>query len=185
MKRFIFLFVVSLMLVGCQPEQKPQTRSAAINDFPQQMVGVWESEKKPKWIIRFEPDGSVVKIGHNLAGPVDLREGGAMLEGKEDSYFLFEFAPSEVKYEAESEMISVRIQLTSYTMKLPAGTLEGTNDDHFSGPVSKDGKTWHVNRRTYGTLKGAAEVSKEEIDKHPPIPMVFHKLDLEKMRKMQ
>ena len=63
-------------------------------------------------------------------------------------------------------------------MEMPVGTLEGSNDDHFSGPVSKDGKTWHVKRRSYGTLKGADTVPKEVIDKHPPIPMVFHKLSL-------
>lgn len=178
MKRFIFLFMVSLLLVGCQAEQKTQTQSAEISDFPQQMVGVWESDTDPKWGIKFEPDGSVVKIVHNLAGPVDLREGGALIEGREDSYFLFAFDPSEVEYQVETEMISIHIPLKSYTMKMPGGTLEGSIDDYFVGPVSEDGKTWHVERRTYSTLEGAFSVPKEDVDKHPPVPMVFHKLFL-------
>lgn len=183
MKRLLFLFMSFLMLAGCQPGQKPQTGSAAIGGFPQQMVGVWETEPSggrlgTKWGIKFEPDGSVVKIVHNVAGPVDLREGGVLLEGRENSYFLFEFDPCKVEYVAESEMISVHIPLKSYVMDMPAGILEGSSDDYFSGPVSKDGKTWHVKRRSYSTLKGAADVPKEVIDAHPAIPMVFHKLSL-------
>ena len=115
---------------------------------------------------------------------MDLREGGALLEGREESYFAFEFDPAQVEYSPEAKTVSIRINLVSYTMKMPSGTLEGSIEDHFIGPVSKDGKTWTTERRTYERLEGAQEVSREFFDSHPRT-VVFHKLDLNKAAKDQ
>ena len=181
----LLLIIPLLFLTSCQPGRDSRSNSA----FPKQMVGVWEAETKikggNKWGIKFEQDGSVNKIVHFLAGPVDLREGGVLRQGREESVFAFEFDPAQVEYSPEKKTVSVFINLTSYTMKMPAGTLEGFMEDRFTGPVSKDGKTWKAELRRYEGMKGATHKMTREEAASRPVPILFHKVDLKKPPKNQ
>ena len=181
-----FIFVLALW--GCEQQNKgissqPQLESESReNVFPESMVGVWEvvvnEYSGSKWGIKFEPDGSILKIIHSLAGPVNVTEGGVYLEGPEpNTYAVFVMGPCEAKYYPEIDELGVKIILEHYEMKLPTGVLEGRIESYFSGPVSKDGQTWAVDLREYGWLEGAAAPDPKIIDQNPK-KLVFTKIDL-------
>jgi hypothetical protein len=160
-----------------------QTQTSA---FPESMVGIWEALVNEydgsKWGIKFEPDGSIKKIIHSVAGPVNVAEGGVNAEGPEDSFYDFVMGPCEARYIPETGMIKVKIIIDYYIMKLPAGELEGRMEDYFEGPVSEDGKTWKANWRSFGWLKDATPPDINDIIANPE-PLVFNKLDLSQTQK--
>lgn len=152
--------------------------------FPEVMVGVWEAEvtRDSKWGIKFEPDGSILKVIHSLAGPVKLSEDGVYLEGPEpDTYAVFIMGPCEAKYYPETNELRVKIVLEHYEMKMPSGVLEGRIESYFSGPVSKDGKTWEVDWLNYAWLEGAVAPDPNIIEANPA-KLIFSKLDLSQIK---
>jgi hypothetical protein len=156
------------------------------NVFPEVMVGVWEvmvnEYSGSKWGIKFEPDGSISKIIHHVAGPVRLTEGGVHAEGAEEgTYYFFIMGPCEARYTPETRMLKVKIVVDYFEMKLPAGMLEGRIEDYFWGAVSEDGESWKVEWLNYGWVKGATPPPFDVIEAHP-IPLVFTKLDLTQIR---
>lgn len=170
----LLLFMPLLFMTGCQPGQESQANTV----FPKQMVGVWGAkvnDKGIRWIIRFEPDGSVYKIHHFAANKVDLREGGTSWDGRDESHFVFIFEDAQTKYTAADNRITLTIPLVYYRMELKVGTLEGNMKDVISGIASEDGETWPVEWRSYGHLDGAAEPPEELIEKHP-MKLIFKKM---------
>ncbi len=148
--------------------------------FPESMVGVWEAESSniSKWGIKFEPDGSIKKIIHTVAGPVNVPEGGVHAEREDDgSYYIFVLGPCEARYIPETRMVKVKIIVDYFIMKLPAGTVEGRFEDYFEGPVSEDGKTWKAEWLNFSWIVGAV-APEPDLIKADPIPLVFTKLDL-------
>jgi len=184
-----FIFVLALW--GCEQQNKgissqPQLESESReNVFPESMVGVWEvvvnEYSGSKWGIKFEPDGSINKIIHSLAGPVNVTEGGVSAEGPEDSYYDFVMGPCEARYIPETRMIKVKIIVDYFIMKLPADELEGKIEDYIEGPVSEDGKTWKANWVSLGWFEGA-DPPPIDILKANPTPLVFTKLDLSQIK---
>ena len=153
--------------------------------FPKSMVGVWEAgvveTTGSKWGIKFEPDGSIKKIIHFLAGPVNIAEGGVQANGPDPgTYYLFAMGPCEARYMPKTRMIKVRIIVDYYIMKLPAGDLEGRTEDYFEGPVSGDGKTWNVKWWDFSWLKDAAIPDINTVRANPE-PLDFEKIDLSKL----
>jgi len=166
-------------LVGCQ-NAKRGVEVAVDGEFPEVMVGVWEAEvsRYNKWSIKFEPDGSISKIIHAVAGPVDIAEGGVHAEGPEDNtYYVFAMGPCEAEYTPGTRMLKVKIVVDYFIMKLPQGELEGRIEDYFEGPVSDDGRTWRVNSLSYGWLEGAAPPDVNMIEANPD-KLTFFKLDV-------
>ena len=151
--------------------------------FPESMVGVWEAKVSSlgKWGIKFEPDGSINKIIHSLAGAVNVTEGGVSAEGPEDSYYDFVMGPCEAGYIPETRMIKVKIIVDYFIMKVPIGEFEGRIEDYFEGPVSEDGKTWKANLLSFGWVKGATPPDINLIKANPE-PLVFTKLDLTQIK---
>jgi hypothetical protein len=150
--------------------------------FPESMVGVWEvvmdKEKGSKWGIKFEPDGSIKKIIHSLAGPVKIADGGVGGTGPDEStYYLFAMGPCESRYMPDKRTIKVKIILDYFIMKSPDGELEGRIEDYFEGPVCEDGKTWNVKWWSFGWLKDAA-VPDINLTKANPEPLVFEKVEI-------
>jgi len=187
MKQLLVLFgcvVFLLGLAGCQNAGRTDSSVGVIieNDgaFPQVMVGVWQAEvsRFSKWGIKFEPDGSILKIVHSLAGPVKLSEGGVYAEGPEGYYYVFAMGPCEANYIPGTGILKVKIIVDHYEIKLPIDLLEGKIEDYFEGPVSEDGKTWKVNWRNYGWLDGADPPDPVVIEANP-IELVFTKIDIE------
>lgn len=152
--------------------------------FPESMVGVWEaSVDKYKWGIKFEPDGSILRLEHIFAGKVKMEEEGIYMEGPDEGTFaVFIMGPCEARYIPETRMIKVKIILDYYIMELPGGELEGRAEDYFEGPVSEDGKTWTVEWREYSWLKGATPPDPNLIEANP-VELIFSKLDPAQIKK--
>ncbi|MHC5060638.1 MAG: hypothetical protein ACYTFK_06100 [Planctomycetota bacterium] len=195
MKKLLAIFVVVCAVVnlGCEPpiagrQNQPQisisepSKADEAVEFPAVMVGVWETKPSKhtgkKWGVKFESDGSVRKIVHYLAGPVDLAEGGALLEGSDPNqeYALFVIEECPVKYDSETRVVEVEIIVASYTIKKPGFSLDGHMTDRFSGPVSEDGKIWKTERRTYAELDGTMPLSDEFVDAHPT-EAIFYRIE--------
>jgi hypothetical protein len=192
MGKFLFYLLVSLFItlafVGCdeRDEMAPQPRQNSDiqsnkDAFPDFLVGVWEikeGEYKDKWGFKFEPDGSISKLIHLVAGEVRMEEGGSQLEGREEgSYAVFVMGPYSVDYTASSRELDVRVTLEHFRMEMPIGVLEGSTDDYFRGTVSEDGKTWKVNWISYGYLEGADDPDPNVVEANP-VPLVFTKSDI-------
>jgi hypothetical protein len=152
--------------------------------FPESMVGVWKSAiPNIDWAFKFEPDGSIKKIAHSLAGLVNIEEGGSTGTGPDaGSYYVFMMGSCGTRYVPETQTVKVKIIVDRYKMKLPAGELEGRIEDYFEGPVSEDGKIWNVKWWNFGWLKDAHLPDINEI-KNNPVPLVFTKLDKEDANK--
>lgn len=150
--------------------------------FPEFLAGVWRADKF-NWAFRFEKDGSILRLEHNLAGKVRIEEEGVYLEGPDEGTFaVFIMGSCETKYDAKSRRLSVKVILDKFLMRLPVGDLEGRAEDYFDGPVSKDGKTWTVDWREYGWLEGAAPPDPNVIEANP-VRLIFSKLDPAQIKK--
>jgi len=179
------LFIL-FALAGCDKQNQRTSNQSQLTDqnqekvFPEVMVGVWEAEvsRYSKWGIKFEPDGSILKIIHSLAGPVKLEEGGTHANSEtEDAYYVFVMGPCEANYMSSTGILKVKIVVDHFMMKLPQGELDGRIEDYFEGPISEDGTTWKVNWLNYGWLEGSDPPDPNIIEANP-IPLVFTKLDI-------
>lgn len=193
MNRLLVLTTCCILLVafsGCNELGQPDANRSDLtlhtdNTFPASMVGIWETEPVRitgrYWGIKFEPDGSVRKIIHNVAGPVTLAEGGVFFEGADPNqeYALFVIEECPVKYDSETGMLQVEIILESFLIQKGTDTLEGSSLTRFSGPISNDGISWTAEKRTYAKLEGATSPTDEFIDTHPDT-VVFYKLEIPK-----
>ena len=188
MKKLSFLIsclFVILLFMGCARQNRKTSKHTEITKqtteevFPEVMVGVWEAKvsELSRWGIKFEQDGSIKKIIHSLAGPVNVTEGGVHAERPDGYYYIFAMGPCEANYIPDTGILKVKIIVDHYEMKLPGDLLEGRIEDYFEGPVSKDGKTWKVELRRYGWLDGATPPAIDIIDAHPQ-ELVFTKIDI-------
>jgi hypothetical protein len=151
------------------------------SEFPESMVGVWavvlNEELESKWSIKFEPDGSIKKIMHSVAGPVVIADGGVSGNGPDPcTYYIFSMGPCEARYIPKTRMIKVKIIVDYFMMKLPSGEVEGRLEDYIEGPVSEDGKTWNVKWLNFGLIKDAA-IPDINVIKADPQPLVFQKVE--------
>jgi hypothetical protein len=186
MNRWQVVLLCSILLwagAGCVEDGR-RNAPPLIADFPQTMVGVWETEESggtpQKWGIKFEEDGSVKKIVHFLAGPVNLSEGGKHIAGEtEDDYATFFISPCEVKYDPVTEKLEVDVIVEHYIIQKPEFKLEGEVRSNFRGKVSSNGKVWKAELRTFGRIDGAVNPTEEYIESHPD-EATFYKVDLEK-----
>ncbi|MDD5457801.1 MAG: hypothetical protein PHF37_00180 [Phycisphaerae bacterium] len=178
------LLILSLLLPlfnGCSTQNAVRTAQDA-NSFPQIMVGVWEvtTSDNSRWGIKFEPDGSIKKIVHMVAGAVRLEDGGVYAEGRfnPEEYMMFEMGPCVATYDTKTKELDVTIVVDYYRIELSTGVLEGKMRDDFSGPISKDGTTWKAKWWDYGWLEGATPPDVNYIKAHPE-EIVFHKVEIE------
>ena len=176
-------FTLSASLLLCSCQKWVSTQKTGISDFPATMVGIWQAplgiQDKPNWTIVFEADGSISTMYHRIFGPVIVKEGGFYREGPDPgTYMVVGLGPVETEYNPVSKIIKVKIVIDDYEMKFLPGSLEGRMIDTLIGSASKDGKTWQVEWRNYGWLKGAQEPDIAFIDKNPNEIIVFQKLDI-------
>jgi len=188
------VLICAVVNLGCEPQNtatqdQPRISGPSKPDetakFPEIMVGVWETKAnfttQQKWGIKFERDGSVRKIIHYVAGPMDLTKGATELQGDDErEYALFLTEPCKVKYDPKTNMLEVEIIVESFLIQQPTFDLEGYMTDRFSGPISTDGKTWVVERRVYGHLEGTKKIPDEFADAHPD-KLTFYKLDIARL----
>jgi len=155
---------------------KFQTDESQKGEFPESLAGVWIADRF-EWAFKFEPDGSILKLVHMVAGKVDVEEGGVYMEGPDEGTFaMFSIGPCETNYDPETRQLRVKTTLERFHMRLPTGDLEGWEEDYFDGPVSEDGKTWDADWRSYSWLDGAAPLDTDLIDSNPE-KLIFSKID--------
>ena len=175
------LIVLSLeMLTGCSGSvtDKPSVVKGG-GQFPECLVGVWKPNKS-NWIFKFEPDGTIKKLRHLMWNYVDMDEPVVELKGPvEGTFALYAMGDCTTTYEPKTRTLNVTVILDGYVMQFPHGTLEGREEDYFTGQVSEDCKTWDVKWRHYGWLEGAIPPDSELIEANPA-SLVFTKLDLTK-----
>ena len=149
--------------------------------LPEFLVGVWEvktGQYKDKWGIKFEPDGSILKIIYEAKGPVYLAEGESYGEaGDEGAYYLFTVGPCEARYAPETRILKVKIVM-EHMLQLSFGELEGGIEDYFEGTVSEDGKTWEAKWSHYLWFEEEG-IPEPNVIEAEPIPLVFTKTDIE------
>jgi hypothetical protein len=179
----VFFFV--LFLAGCQENGvKGKPDHACINGkgkIPEIMAGVWDTEDANiPWAFKIEPDGSISKINHPVAGRVVIQEGGYYVDGPDPgTYAFFIMGPCESSFDASSGIFIVHIILSEFTMRLPQGEIKGQSDDYFKGAVSNDGKTWNAKWFNYSSLEGGGPPDVNTIDANP-IEIIFKTADLKK-----
>ncbi|MHC4676801.1 MAG: hypothetical protein ACYTBZ_30320 [Planctomycetota bacterium] len=165
--------------ISGQPQLESETGGEEV--FPEFLVGVWRADKF-NWALKFEPDGSILRLEHVLAGKVKIEEEGVYLEGPDAGTFaVFVMGPCEAKYDSNNRQLSVKIVLEKFHMRLPQGDLEGWQEDYFDGPVSEDGKTWTVDLREYSYLEGADPPDPNLVEANPE-RLIFSKLSPAEIR---
>lgn len=172
---------IILALVGCgQQNHKTTNLPPSVgqkNEFPEVMVGLWQA--KGGFALKFERDGTILRLVHMLAGPVKMEEGGVYMEGPDPNTFAyFAMGPCEAKYHRQTNELEVKIVLDYYEMRLPGGVLKGRTEDYLRGPISKDGKSWTVDWVNYGWLEGATPPDPNLIEANPE-KLVFTKIDID------
>ncbi|MGA1979512.1 MAG: hypothetical protein ABSG99_02955 [Sedimentisphaerales bacterium] len=178
--------VILLGLTGCGSENgktsgHPQIGGKTQKDvFPAFLAGVWEvktGQYKDKLGVRFEPDGSVLKVLYTAEGPVYIAEGESYGDANgEESYYLFTVDLGEARYAPETRMLKVKIVMDTM-IQLTSAKLEGGMNDYFEGPVSEDGKTWEAEWSHYIWFDEKGPPDPNEVEIHP-IPLVFTKTDI-------
>jgi hypothetical protein len=140
---FLSCLIFALALSGCEqqgkeissqtePEGKTPEKSHKVQAgesqnkaFPKFLVGVWVADRF-EWAFKFEPDGSILKLNHMVAGKVKVEEGGVYMEGPDEGTFaMFSIGPCEARYDPNNRQLSVKIMLDRFFMRLPSGDLEG------------------------------------------------------------
>jgi hypothetical protein len=174
--------VVMLIFFGCERQSQKITNPAQVKNeaqkykFPPSMVGVWQ-ENEYNWAFKFEPDGSISKLVHMWGMRMVVEDGGFYEEGVGGRNAVYVLGPCETTYNPDTKQLSVVITLDYFRMEIPPEALEGKIKDYFDGPVSKDGKEWRVNWRSYGWIEGALPPDANVIEANPE-KLVFTKLDI-------
>lgn len=181
-KLCVVIFIACLLLNSCQgPSNKTGEKiDPDKSKFPAFLVGVWESKYTDKntWGFKFESDGSISKIIHHWAGPIKVADGGSQGDGPEpDTYFLIALGPCEADYDSQTRILKVKVVLDNWVMKFPEESIQGRDEDYFSGPISEDGKTWQVEWRNLSWLEGAEPPDVDSINANPE-KITFTKIDL-------
>ena len=169
-----------LVLAGCNGAQ---SAGAGGDEFPEFLAGVWKADAglNGQWGFKFERDGSISKIIHSLAGPINLAEGGTSAEGPEGSSYIFTMGPCEADYNAADRMLKVIIAIDYFQMIIPPEELTGRVEDHFEGPVAEDGKSWQAIWYHYGWLDGSDPPDLDLVRQYRE-KLTFYPLDLDKLR---
>ncbi|MFA5239589.1 MAG: hypothetical protein WC476_07790 [Phycisphaerae bacterium] len=147
------------------------------NAFPESMVGIWEAPVDQtsgnKFGIKFEADGSVLKILYFDDGPVYLGEGESSGAAEsEEAYCIFTMNQCDANYMPETGMLTVTLAM-EHMFHVSLGEQEGRMEDYFEGPVSEDGKTWTVSWRHINWLKDAVAPEYNFSD----VQLIFTKID--------
>jgi hypothetical protein len=191
-KMFLFVPLVFclLFIAGCQESAKKEKLTepniVSESDFPPIMVGVWQADINDntgaQWGIKFEPDGSILKVIHSLAGPVNLAEGGVDIIGPDpNTYGVFIIGPCTANYDKAAQVLKVKIILDYYEMQFPVGKVQGRMEDNFWGEISDDGKTWNVKWVNYTWMEEADPPDVNYINAYPE-ELVFTKLDIDSLK---
>ena len=161
--------VLLTVVAGCSENQQRQLLLVDRDDngFPDCLVGVWKAYRR-NWAFKFEPDGTILRMKHVLAGYVQMEEGGVFREGPDEgTYGLFVMGPCEVNYEPKTRVLEVEVDIDNYVIQVPDAKVEGRSEDYFTGHVSDDCETWQVNWRTYAWVEGATPPDPNLVEKYP------------------
>lgn len=148
-------------LYGCQPEQEtlsPNIHSSKSKEsghsFPDFLVGTWKADDA-RWILTFEPDGSISSFRHFVGMDINVAEGGLSEEWRSDVSAVYFLGPCEAVYTPVTHQLDVTIIIEHFTIDFPNGQMTGNFVDYLKGRVSQDPEQWKVSWLSYCTLEGA------------------------------
>lgn len=190
--------VVCFMVAGCQgtKQHPPQYEAMQVildgtDTFPEQMVGIWASEKHG-WIIRFEKNGYIKKIRHQftrrnlIAGEtstIPLIGGGKGI---------LEPGPWALYYSADNRELTVEVALKNINYDMVGtGLITGSSQDFFTGVIPEKGETqWRTQWVSFVTYYASTEGKEYENYKLPSSEgdeikgeLVFNKIDISALEK--
>ena len=190
-KKTVLVFMVCLFMlsvIGCQEavkKEKQEKQGQVVvrpgGKFPRFLAGTWQADKN-NWRITFGKDGNISSIVHIVwAEKIDIDQGQGYyyVEGPDpnvSTYAYFTIGPCEGSYDSAARQLKVKIIMNEYEIRLPPGSLKGRSEDYFEGKISKDGKKWYADWRSYGYLEGAALPDINDINANPE-KLVFSKID--------
>jgi hypothetical protein len=148
---------------GCQQEKKsPSSGPGSLlsdkssNLFPEFLVGTWKADEA-RWVLTFEPDGSISSLNHFLGMEIDVSEGGLSEQWRDGVVAAYFLGPCEAVYTPATRQLDVTIILEHFYVVFPTYQIDGNCVDYLKGPVSQDGKQWKVNWFSYGAIEGAEQ----------------------------
>ncbi|MFA5553996.1 MAG: hypothetical protein WCZ89_09565 [Phycisphaerae bacterium] len=176
----ITLGILSLLvLYGCIEGQKSLPGHTAVQtetDFPEFLVGVWESNEFG-WGFKFAPDGTISKLIHTVGVPIDVREGQYYSENPDyQGMGLFILGPCDVNYDLQSKYLKVSVILEYFRIEIMGDYLEGWSKDYFEGFISEKDLIWDVQWLSYSMLEGGTPPDVNSIDEHP-VMLKFKKVE--------
>lgn len=152
----LWIFVLTL-IGGCEspgPKSENIKRSAAVeSDFPEFLVGTWESEKG-RWSFTFEPDGSISHFRHGGGMEFDVAQGGLVEQWRGGGQAVFALGPCTAEYDQINGQLKVTIIVENYLITFQNAAMEGSFHDDFSGRVFEDGAQWHAVWTSTGEVFG-------------------------------
>jgi len=183
MKRLLILLVcalsASLLLSGCRKLGHDEERAVEViieggGEFPQFLVGRWEAEiGRLNWTFEFQPDGSILKMNHSMAGQVDLTQDGAYIEiDKPPVHIEYLLAPCQAEYDPATNEVSIEVITVYFKIQSLDAAVEGSRTDLFEGPLSENGKTWNADWLSSFEIK-----DKKPLKSRKPSPLVFTRVD--------
>lgn len=182
-RAIMVLGITGILLLGCNSGHVIHSGTAT---YPPETAGIWKTQDPQReWIIKVEPDGSISRVFHPLAGPIRITEGGANLEGPDPGTFaVFVMGECKTEYRPFGRILKATVNLENYHFKLPQGELQGRSESYFEGPVSKDGKTWTAKLRDFTYLDGADKPDRKMIEENPET-IIFEKVTAESFKPLE
>jgi hypothetical protein len=166
-------------LCGCQPgDENPSpapdlsVASESGNMFPEFLVGTWEANNA-RWILTFEPDGSISSFTHFVGMDINVDDGGLIEQWRKGSVATYILGPCEAEYTPATRQLDVTIIIKHFNIDFPNGQMKGNFVDYLRGPVSEDGKQWTVDWLSYCTIEEAIPPDPNKI---MPRPLIFKKI---------
>jgi hypothetical protein len=154
---FLFLFC------GCQPEKESAPPGIAAykpkesgNSFPDFLVGTWKADKA-EWMFSFEADGTISSLRHFIGVDIDVSEGGAVEQLRDEVTAVYFLGPCEAVYTPATRQLDLTIILENFYVEFPTFRIVGNSKDYLKGPISQDGRQWKVNWLSYGAIEGAKQ----------------------------
>lgn len=181
MKRILLIAagVCFIGLCGCRQAEESSSSSPGSllsnksgNRFPEFLVGTWKADRA-RWILTFEPDGSISSFRHFVGMEIDVDEGGLSEKWRDGVVATYFLGPCEAVYTPATRKLDVTIIIEYFNIDFPDGQMKGSFVDYLRGPVSEDGEQWTVNWLSYCTIEGTTPPDPNEIQ---PRPLIFTKV---------
>jgi hypothetical protein len=164
----ICLLLTLAFLTGCN-------EPVASNVFPPALAGTWQADGSV-WRIVLSKDGKV-ESAVVLMGQAEIKPNETTkFEMKDGRFSHITAGDCIAEYKPAGRELVVSIEQKDIYIPLPGNdVLAGNSVDVFSGPVSRDGKTWNARQLT--VFDYGPRFPQDENDINNPQPLTFRKVE--------